>query len=364
MICLNQKKALSIALLSLSLLVFTGCGRRSSRAGFIPLPREIAPSVPAELVVRASPSSASVGESILIEASWGNVSAFDFEFSGPAPRGVTFLDNQSGFRSVRVTSSEVISSVTVRVRPTGQTSPTQAVSISFTESPLTPPPTWIEPPLHCQLIPLSGTSSQVGASGVFRITEQNRNLPIQITRVWTQDSFEQGFFWNNLSNYTTLTFRSPGFKTVYVSARRSDMMSIYSGASSNLASDNFECTAQFNIYVAPRWVYIPVTAPPVSSPPPIEYRWVATNGGTCSSVCQEAGMLSTAFSDGSFCASGELRPAGASGISYQNGTWGRGTEFTAGQSIGRYCYGSKPGRNQKQDRDRTDITVACYCKTR
>jgi len=361
MLRLIHKKNIFITLLLLTLLVFTGCGRRSSRGGFIPLPREIGPSVPAELVVSASPSSARVGESILIEARLGDIPAFDFEFSGPVPPGVTFLDNQSGFRSVRVTSSEVISSVTVRVRPTGQTTPTQDIRISFFTDPLLPPPTWVEPPLYCQLLSLSGSSSQVGASGVFQITDRNQNIPLRISHVWTQDSYEQGFFWNNLSNYTTLTFRSPGYKTVFVRARRTDLMSFQS------FSNNFECTAQFNIYVAPQWVYIPLPTPPVppvSSPPQVGYRWIATDGGTCSSVCQNAGMLSTRFSDGSFCASGEVRPAGASGISYSYGTWGSGAEFTSGQSIGRYCYGSKPGKNQKQDNDRTDITVACYCKTR
>jgi len=90
---------------------------------------------------------------------------------------------------------------------------------------------------------------------------------------------------------------------------------------------------------------------------PLVYRWVSTNGGQCGNVCSQAGMASVPYADGNYCASGEVRPAGAS-ISYIHGTWGSGTQFRNAQSVNGYCYGA----SQKRDNDRTDITVACYCR--
>ena len=102
------------------------------------------------------------------------------------------------------------------------------------------------------------------------------------------------------------------------------------------------------------------TNTPTATPTPI-YEWVATNGGVCTAVCNQKGMSSVPYQDGNYCASGEVRPEGVSGINYIYGRWGQGNEFTSGRSIGRYCYGSNAKKNQKRDDDDTDITVACYC---
>lgn len=351
-----QHKTTFLFMALITLTFSLGCGRRSRvRDGYIPLPREINP-ISSNLTLSASPSSAKVGETISVEATYGDVTAFDFEFAGTVPAGVTFLDNQSGFKSVRITSSVAAQNITVRARPTGEAAPIQEVEISFYEEvDLTPTPV---PPLRCHVSSLTGDRSQVGASGIFQISELSQNMPLRISRIWTSDVCEQGYFWGGSLNHATLRFRTPGYKTIFIEA---SSLGFYG----NQTPQN--CIAQTNVFVAvphtPVIWWVPPSRSPSPTPTRLEYRWISTQGGSCSSVCQQAGMVSTPYIDGNYCASGEVRPAGVSGISYSYGAWGSGTEFTSGQSIGRYCYGSKPGKNQKQDNDRTDITVACYCRT-
>ncbi len=101
---------------------------------------------------------------------------------------------------------------------------------------------------------------------------------------------------------------------------------------------------------------------PVFPPAPVA-GWVATNGQSCLSVCQNVGLRLGVSPEGAQCASGENRPASAiaSGqVSFVNGCFPRNCPADVksfGVSQGAFCYA--PG--QKQDNDGTDVTVGCYC---
>ena len=90
--------------------------------------------------------------------------------------------------------------------------------------------------------------------------------------------------------------------------------------------------------------------------------WVATNGGSCSSVCSGVGLMSRLSPEGSYCVSGEHIPASAAGkIPFRYGCWPfkdcRAQGTRSGIQVGQYCYGA----NQKRDKSKPDITVGCYC---
>lgn len=90
--------------------------------------------------------------------------------------------------------------------------------------------------------------------------------------------------------------------------------------------------------------------------------WVATNGGSCPSVCSGVGLASRLSPEGSYCASGEHIPASAVGkIPFRYGCWPykdcRTQGTRSGIQVGQYCYGA----NQKRDKSKPDITVGCYC---
>lgn len=94
----------------------------------------------------------------------------------------------------------------------------------------------------------------------------------------------------------------------------------------------------------------------------INPRWVATQGGACSSVCTSVGLASRPSPEGSYCTSGEQIPFSAVGkIPYRNGCWpfrdcrAQGTRSTI--QVGQYCYGA----SQRQDKSKSDVTMGCYC---
>jgi hypothetical protein len=90
--------------------------------------------------------------------------------------------------------------------------------------------------------------------------------------------------------------------------------------------------------------------------------WVQTNGGVCQNVCKGVGRVSIPSSQyKNRCVSGEVR-GDAIGINYTQGVWGGGREFYQSNSVGSRCYGWNTKGHQKQDNDKTDITVGCYCK--
>jgi len=91
-------------------------------------------------------------------------------------------------------------------------------------------------------------------------------------------------------------------------------------------------------------------------------KWVATNGGACSSVCRSVGLFSRLSPEGSYCTSGEMIPASAVGkVIYRNGCWpfkdcrSQGTRSAIQAS--QYCYGA----SQKRDKSKSDITMGCFC---
>lgn len=99
---------------------------------------------------------------------------------------------------------------------------------------------------------------------------------------------------------------------------------------------------------------------PGPGPNPIS-RWYGVNGANCRTYCQSIGMFSGLSYEGAQCASGENRPASAVGsVSFSNGCWPNCSPQYSNnaRSVGGYCY--KPG--QKQDNDRTDVTVGCFCQ--
>jgi hypothetical protein len=91
-------------------------------------------------------------------------------------------------------------------------------------------------------------------------------------------------------------------------------------------------------------------------------KWVATNGGACSSVCSSVGLFSRLSPEGSYCTSGEMIPASAVGkVPYRFGCWpfkhcrSQGTRSAI--QVAQYCYGA----SQKRDKSKSDITMGCFC---
>jgi hypothetical protein len=83
----------------------------------------------------------------------------------------------------------------------------------------------------------------------------------------------------------------------------------------------------------------------------------------CTAFCSGMGLSNVLSPDLFTCASGEDRPpSGAAILKYTHGTWGGGVEFVNTASYGKECYGSNPGKTQKQDHDATDQIVGCYCE--
>lgn len=86
--------------------------------------------------------------------------------------------------------------------------------------------------------------------------------------------------------------------------------------------------------------------------------WFQADGQECVSFCRNLGMFNENSPDGAQCTSGENQVGSATGrIVYTYGTWGSVAPTVPARSSGAYCY--KPG--QKQDNDRSDITVGCFC---
>lgn len=93
--------------------------------------------------------------------------------------------------------------------------------------------------------------------------------------------------------------------------------------------------------------------------PSFQAGWYQADGQECVSFCRNMGLNSGLSPEGAQCTSGENQVNSALGqIVYSYGTWGSvGTNVPA-RSSGGYCY--KGG--QKQDNDRTDVTVGCFCE--
>ena len=100
----------------------------------------------------------------------------------------------------------------------------------------------------------------------------------------------------------------------------------------------------------------------------LEGLWIEAWNQGCVAACNSQGMDSKTDAKGNACTSGETRGRDAvvelgAGI-YEQGCWdadcGRGYDARNTVSSSRYCYAS----GQKQDRDATDITAACYCERR
>lgn len=88
--------------------------------------------------------------------------------------------------------------------------------------------------------------------------------------------------------------------------------------------------------------------------------WFQAVGEDCNNFCSAIGMFPGFSPEGAQCASGETVPASSLGsIDFQKGCWPNCAprhESTA-QSDGKYCYNA----GQKRDRDKTDLTMGCYC---
>lgn len=88
--------------------------------------------------------------------------------------------------------------------------------------------------------------------------------------------------------------------------------------------------------------------------------WQSAVGQECYTFCQSQGLSSKRSPEGAQCVSGENRAASAVGVvTFVHGCWPNCAPEPVSNavSVGGYCF--KPG--QKQDKDRTDITVGCYC---
>ncbi|MFM8270396.1 MAG: IPT/TIG domain-containing protein, partial [Pseudomonadota bacterium] len=92
-------------------------------------------------------------------------------------------------------------------------------------------------------------------------------------------------------------------------------------------------------------------------------QWVQTKGGACVSVCSQENLISKPSPEGAYCASGELIPGSTRGvIKFSNGcklnrscaAWGL---VNGAVNVAQYCYGPKQIRNK----EKTDITMGCYC---
>lgn len=349
------------------------------------------------------------GNAVFLTANYGSQTSFNFRFES-TPAGVSFLDQVSGVQQVRVTSTQA-ANVTVIATPVGSTTPEARITLTFTGS-TTP----VASSMTCNLAGPYQVSSYYGVVGYFNgspkvgekaffqlSSAQGDNL--KVTRLWTLDSRELGNYYSDYSNFT-IPFWSSGSKTIFV---RAESLSRYGATCDAQITINVDAAATatntcglitrtlpsgmvcslattqtfyFNgSSCQEKWSSCTEWGPFNSlsacqqavnsgsctnstyTPPPAPVRqvWLPANTQSCTSVCQASGMRSIPYTNGSYCASGEVRPAGVSGINYLYGTWGSGTEFTAAQSVGGYCYGSKSSGAQKQDNDATDKTIACYC---
>jgi subtilisin family serine protease len=95
----------------------------------------------------------------------------------------------------------------------------------------------------------------------------------------------------------------------------------------------------------------------------VNSKWVQTDGGSCVTVCNAQGLVSLASSEGAYCASGEIIPASSrSVLKFTHGCKpnrkcvAQGPVSGAATS-GQFCYGPRQTRNK----ERTDITVGCFC---
>lgn len=89
--------------------------------------------------------------------------------------------------------------------------------------------------------------------------------------------------------------------------------------------------------------------------------WYAAAAQSCANYCQSIGMYTAVSPEGAQCVSGENHAASAVGVVpfvYGCTSDCAPQAYNNAVSVGQYCY--KPG--QKQDNDRTDITVGCYCR--
>lgn len=93
--------------------------------------------------------------------------------------------------------------------------------------------------------------------------------------------------------------------------------------------------------------------------PQFQAGWYQANQQECVTYCRGMGLNSGLSPEGAQCTSGENQVNSALGaIVYTYGTWGSPGTSVPARSSGAYCY--KGG--QKQDNDKTDITVGCYCE--
>ncbi len=90
--------------------------------------------------------------------------------------------------------------------------------------------------------------------------------------------------------------------------------------------------------------------------------WHPVNGQLCLNFCRSIGQESGISPEGAQCVSGEnVVPSALGVIPFSYGCWPGNCpaqNFSNAVSVGRNCY--KPG--QKQDNDRTDVTVGCFCR--
>lgn len=245
----------SILFLIMVVIVLPSCARRSKRFSIPGAPQSGAIGnediVDDEIYYTMEPQNPIIGQTVTIRAELGNSNSFQFEILGAIPSGVSFLSNQFGVSSVQLTSSQPTGPFGVRIRPTNNDLYGDLESIiwlSFAPAPVDPAPV-VEPELNCQFSSLTGTSYPIGTSGIFEITDLNQNAPLQITNLWTHDSREIGYWWNNIANMGTLSFWSSGrTKIVFARARRTDL---YYVDDPYRIQPRFECEAQIQVYVSP-----------------------------------------------------------------------------------------------------------------
>ncbi|NBV49962.1 hypothetical protein EBR03_01535 [bacterium] len=112
------------------------------------------------------------------------------------------------------------------------------------------------------------------------------------------------------------------------------------------------------------WVLAEAGLTQAAGGPTIKSGWIQTNGQDCKAVCGNLKLESQPSPKSSNrCVSGEVRGDATKDIKFPNGTWGSGVEFFNSNSVGRYCYGRNNTKPQKQDNDRTDLTVGCFCQS-
>jgi hypothetical protein len=106
--------------------------------------------------------------------------------------------------------------------------------------------------------------------------------------------------------------------------------------------------------------------PPDTSPPPDSDpgKWYQVDSVHCPTYCTNMGRKNVKGPEGATCMSGECRSKSGvdQGIKFLYGCSGDGTCSPQGYheavSVNQYCY--KP--TQKQDDDKTDLTVGCFCR--